>query len=151
MSDSIDYQEKLDGALRLVVREVLADVAREGLPGDHHFFLTFCTEAPNVKMSDWLREQYPEEMTVILQHQFWNLRSTEDGFAVTLRFSGVEERLEVPWDALTVFADPSVEFGLQLRSPHEMTLEPPAETERAPVEASVGVEADVVHIEDFRR
>lgn len=153
MSDQIDYQKKLDGALRQVVRDVLDEVASEGLPGEHHFFLTFDTQEPGVSMSDWLRQQYPEEMTVVLQHQFWNLVSNDEGFGVTLRFSGAEERVEVPWQALTVFADPSVEFGLQLGS----TLQEP-EQENEPVEAvpsaceaTAGSRAEVVQIDDFRR
>jgi hypothetical protein len=141
-----DYERRIDDALRGVVRDVLADVALHGLQGDHHFYLSFRTDFPDVAVSPALRERYPEEITVVLQHQFWNLTTDECGFAVTLRFGGVEERVSVPWPALTVFADPSAEFGLQLRHAEETV---PVLTS-ASVEAAGG-EAQVVQLDDFRR
>ncbi len=99
--------------MRGVVRKVLADAAREGLPGEHHFYITFRTQAPGVRLSDRLREQYPNEMTIILQYQFWDLQVDEEGFDVGLHFKNIPERLHVPFEAITGFYDPSVQFGLK--------------------------------------
>ena len=112
-SDTIDYQRLVEDALRDVVRRVLADVAEEGLPGDHHFYIGFRTGHPGVVMPRSLRDLYPEEMSLILQHRFWNLAVDDDGFAVELTFSGSRQRLEIPFAALTMFADPSAEFALR--------------------------------------
>ena len=112
-SDSIDYQRLVEDALRDVVRRVLADVAEEGLPGDHHFYIGFHTGHPGVVMPRSLRDLYPEEMSLILQHRFWNLAVNDDGFAVELTFSGSRQRLEIPFAALTMFADPAAELALR--------------------------------------
>jgi uncharacterized protein len=112
-SDSIDYQRLVEDALRDVVRRVLADVAEQGLPGDHHFYIGFRTGHAGVVMPRSLRDLYPEEMSLILQHQFWGLAVNDDGFAVELTFSGSRQRLEIPFAALTMFADPSAEFALR--------------------------------------
>jgi hypothetical protein len=115
--DHIRYDLLTQQALRAVVRRVLADVAKTGsLPGEHHFYVTFDTRAPGVKLSARLREQYPEEMTIILQHQFWNLTVTEVYVEVGLSFNGITEKLHVPLDAIKGFFDPSVQFGLQFES-----------------------------------
>jgi len=113
MANQIRYDLLTQQALRGVVRSVLADAAKKGLPGDHHFFITFDTHADGVKMSERLRAQYPEEMTVILQHQFWDLTVSDVGFDVGLSFGGITERLGIPFDAITAFVDPSVPFGLE--------------------------------------
>ena len=111
--DLIRYDLLVQEALRGVVRKVLTDAARDGLVGEHHFYVSFRTEAPGVRMSQALREKYPQDMTIVLQHQFWDLGVTEHAFEVGLSFSGVPERLLVPFDALTGFFDPSVQFGLK--------------------------------------
>ena len=111
--DLIRYDLLVQDALRGVVRKVLTDAAREGLMGEHHFYVSFRTEAPGVRMSQALREKYPQDMTIVLQHQFWDLNVTEHAFEVGLSFSGVPERLLVPFDALSGFFDPSVQFGLK--------------------------------------
>jgi uncharacterized protein len=113
MADLIRYDLLTQQALRGVVRSVLGDVAKKGLPGDHHFYISFNTEADGVRMSERLRAQYPQEMTIILQHQFWDLTVTEQGFDVGLSFGGMMERLSIPFDAINGFFDPSVQFGLQ--------------------------------------
>ena len=113
MADHIRYDLLTQQALRGVVRGVLADAAKKGLPGDHHFFIEFDTLAPGVRMSDRLRAQHPEKMTIILQHQFWDLTVTEQAFEVGLSFGGISERLTIPFDAIHGFFDPSVQFGLQ--------------------------------------
>jgi uncharacterized protein len=113
MADHIRYDLLTQQALRGVVRNVLTDAAKKGLPGDHHFYISFDTKADGVRMSDRLRAQYPEEMTVILQHQFWDLAVTEQGFEVGMSFGGIPEKLAIPFDAISGFFDPSVQFGLQ--------------------------------------
>jgi uncharacterized protein len=112
-TDHIRYDLLAQAALRGVVRTVLADVARKGLPGEHHFKITFSTTAPGVRLSERMRERYPQEMTVVLQYQFWDLVVTEQNFEVGLSFGGVAERIGVPFDAVTAFYDPSVQFGFQ--------------------------------------
>ncbi len=112
-SDLIRYDLLVQDALRAVMRKVLSDVAREGLPGEHHFFITFQSRAPGVRLSNRMREQYPTEMTVVLQHQFWDLTVGDQAFEVGLSFHGKSETLLIPFDAVTGFFDPSVEFGLK--------------------------------------
>ncbi len=113
MADHIRYDLLTQQALRGVVREVLTDAAKKGLAGDHHFYISFDTRADGVKLSQRLRSQYPEEMTIILQHQFWELTVSETSFEVGLSFGGIPERLTVPFDSINGFFDPSVQFGLQ--------------------------------------
>jgi hypothetical protein len=115
-TDHIRYDVLAREALRGVLRNVLTDVAQHGLPGEHHFFITFLSKADGVKLSTRLLAQYPEEMTVILQHQFWDLVVTEDRFEVGLSFGGIPERLVVPFSAIKSFFDPSVQFGLQFEA-----------------------------------
>ena len=110
--DLIRYDLLVQDALKGVVRKVLID-AKDGLPGEHHFYISFQTDFPGVRLSNRLREKYPQEMTIVLQHQFWDLNVTEHTFEVGLSFSGVPERLLIPFDALTGFFDPSVQFGLK--------------------------------------
>ena len=112
-TDIIRYDLLVQEALRGVVRKVLADAARDGLPGDHNFYITFRTDAPGVRISPRTREKFPEEITIILQHQFWDLEVTDTGFQVGLSFSNVPELLTVPFDAIRGFFDPSVQFGLK--------------------------------------
>ncbi len=111
--DHIRYDILAQAALRGVVRTVLADVAKRGLPGEHHFKISFTTTAPGVRLSERIRGQYPQEMTIVLQHQFWDLEVSEQGFEVGLSFGGIPERVAVPFDAVTAFYDPSVQFGFQ--------------------------------------
>ncbi len=132
MADHIRYDLLTQQALRAVVRNVLADVAKRGLPGEHHFYITFDTGADGVKLSPRLREQFPEEMTIILQHQFWDLAVSEESFEVGLSFSGVPERVGVPFDAVSAFFDPSVQFGLQFEEIAEKQHnKSPANTQKA--------------------
>jgi uncharacterized protein len=111
--DHIRYDMLAQEALRGVVRTVLGDAARNGMPGEHHFYITFNTRTDGVRLSPRMREQYPQEMTIVLQHQFWDLVITENGFEVGLSFGGAPERLAVPFVAIKGFFDPSVQFGLQ--------------------------------------
>jgi hypothetical protein len=124
-TDHIRYDVLARDALRGVLRRVLSDAAEHGLPGEHHFFITFLSTAEGVKLSPRLLAQYPEEMTVILQHQFWDLVVTEERFEVGLSFGGIPERLVVPFNSIKSFFDPSVQFGLQF-DPSESASEAPA-------------------------
>ena len=124
-TDHIRYDVLARDALRGVLRKVLTDAATHGLPGEHHFFITFLSKSDGVKLSPRLLAQYPEEMTIILQHQFWDLVVTEDRFEVGLSFGGIPERLVVPFAAIKSFLDPTVQFGLQFE-PSEGAAETPA-------------------------
>jgi hypothetical protein len=167
-TDHIRYDVLARDALRGVLRRVLTDAAEHGLPGEHHFFITFISTADGVKLSPRLLAQYPEEMTVILQHQFWDLVVTEDRFEVGLSFGGIPERLVVPFSSIKSFFDPSVQFGLQFE-PNDAAAEAPApnvpasapassSAPAAPVEASGDEEppkpsegAEVVRLDRFRK
>ena len=116
MTDHIRYDVLARDAMRGMLRRVLDDAAKRGLPGDHHFYITFLTQAEGVKLSPRLMAQYPEEMTIILQHQFWDLAVTEDRFEVGLSFGSVPEKLVVPFAAIKAFSDPSVQFGLHFEA-----------------------------------
>src|SRR5262245_51812826 len=120
-ADTIRYDVLVQDALRGMVRDLLTDAARKGLPGEHHFFITFDTAAEGVRVSERLRAQYPEEMTVVLQYQFRDLKVTDAAFEVVLSFGGVPERLHIPFHAIKGFADPSVQFALQFEA---LTLPP---------------------------
>ncbi len=119
MTRGIDYGNLMHQAMRGLIRQVLTDVADHGLPGAHHFFITFDTTHPDVQIADWLRARYPGEMTIVLQHWFESLMVDEDGFTVTLNFGNQPEPLRVPYDALRTFVDPSVEFGLRFEQHEE--------------------------------
>ncbi len=116
MTRSIDYGNLMHRALRGLIKTVLEDVAEHGLPGAHHFFITFDTTHPDVDIADWLRERYPSDMTVVMQHWYENLDVGQDGFAVTLNFGDQPEPLYIPYDAIKTFVDPSVEFGLRFET-----------------------------------
>jgi hypothetical protein len=131
--DYIRYDILTQEALRGVVRTVLSDAAAKGLPGDHHFYITFDTRAEGVRLSPRLLSQYPEEMTIVLQHQFWDLSVTDDAFEVGLSFNGIPERLMVPLEAIKAFFDPTVQFGLQFAIAGAADdVAPPEEAEPVP-------------------
>ena len=159
--DLIRYDILAQEALRGVVRKVLAEVARTGLPGEHHFFISFVTRAPGVRISQRLLEQYDKEMTIVLQNQFHGLKVTETGFEVELSFDGRPEMLSIPFAALKGFFDPSVQFGLQFDVERIPAAEPAAELSAAPTppapsdaEKPAGSEAPgekVVSLDSFRK
>jgi hypothetical protein len=124
-TDHIRYDVLVHDAMRGVMRRVLTDAAEHGLPGDHHFFITFLSNAEGVKLSPRLLAQYPQEMSIILQHQFWDLVVTDDRFEVGLSFGGIPERLVVPFNAIKSFSDPSVGFGVQFE-PADVVADTPA-------------------------
>jgi hypothetical protein len=139
--DHIRYDILAQEALRGVMRKVLAEVARTGLPGSHHFFITFLTGAPGVRISSRLRERYPEQMTIVVQFQYWDLKVSETGFEIGLSFSDVPEKLEIPFSAVRGFYDPSVNFELEfdVKSDGPAVVAdqaPPAKLEPAPAAAS---------------
>jgi uncharacterized protein len=127
--DHIRYDLLTQDALRGVIRVVLTDVAVKGLPGDHHFYITFDTRVEGVRLSGRLKASYPEEMTIVLQHQFWDLEVREEEFDVGLAFHGIPERLHVPFRAIKAFMDPSVQFGLQFAVESALPKETVADTE----------------------
>jgi uncharacterized protein len=139
-TDHIRYDVLARDALRGVLRRVLSDAAAHGLPGEHHFFITFLSKAEGVKISARLLAQYPDEMTIILQHQFWDLVVTEDRFEVGLSFGGIPERLVVPFHAIKNFYDPSVQFGLTFE-PAETNETPAASLPAAPAPSTVAAPA----------
>lgn len=141
----IDYGQLVEAALRTVVRDVLRQFAAGEVPPPHHFYVTFRTDHPDVSMPDYLRSRYPGEMTIVLQHQFWDLDVSDDGFGVTLSFNDQPERLEIPFAALRVFADPGVEFGLQFTLGHEVEK---AEPTALPLAAKTGAKPRPVEDEE---
>ena len=133
--DQIRYDILAQEALRGVMRKVLGEVAKTGLPGAHHFFITFLTGAPGVRVSSRLRERYPEQMTIVIQFQYWDLKVTDTGFEVGLSFSDVPEKLEIPFAAVRGFYDPSVNFELEFDVKTD-AVEPPAELVETPAEVA---------------
>jgi uncharacterized protein len=138
----------VEAALRGVVREALARAAANGLPGAHHFYITFRTGFPGLSLPDYLSDQYPNEMTVVLEHQFWDLEVSEQCFAVTLSFQNKPERLVIPFDAITAFADPAVKFGLQFQ---ETAGEPEPAAAAPPAPEPAEKPGEVVALDAFRK
>ena len=134
MSDTIEYRSLMHEAMRGLIRKVLEQVSEHGLPGAHHFYITFLTRFPGAEIDDGLKKKYPEEITIVLEHQFWDLTANEEDFEVTLKFGGVPKYLRVPYMAITRFHDPSVGFALQFEPPREMegTPQPPTLTKLEP-------------------
>jgi hypothetical protein len=162
VKDFIGYQALTDSALRGVVRDALRRIEKSGLIGAHHFYLTFKTHFEGVDIPDFLKEQYPDEMTIIIQHQYWALKVKDDYFEVTLTFKKLPAPLHIPFSALTAFFDPGVQFGLQFRSEGEEaksgpTMVPaPEPTPRTPPPSEPAVEktaapGEVVSLDSFRK
>lgn len=161
MSRSIDYGNLMHRAMRALIQDVLTDVAENGLPGAHHFFITFDTTHADAHLADWLKERYPTEMTVVMQHWFDDLDVTNDGFSITLNFGDSPERLVIPYDAIKTFVDPSVEFGLRFETqeqsdedddpepPHPLNPEPRGATD--PKDTAPAKDAEVVSLDSFRK
>ncbi len=159
MSTTIDYGNLMHRAMRGLIQEVLTDVQKDGLPGQHHFFVTFDTMHPDVEIADWLSDRYPGEMTVVIQHWFDNLDVTNEGFTITLNFGDNPETLYIPYDAIKTFVDPSVEFGLRFETQDDDDDPSDDPVEEAPMDEMVEPdegndapkEAEVVSLDQFRK
>ena len=151
--DLFPYDKMVETALRDVARQALAIAAREGLQGDHHFYIGFHTAAPGVVLPPQLLAKYPEEMTIVLEHQFWGLEVGAEAFSVTLSFSSRSERLTIPFAAITSFADPSVNFGLRFGAPAAgaEASEPAAALPAGEPAESARPEAEIVTLDRFRK
>jgi hypothetical protein len=148
MTRAIDYGNLMHRAMRGLIQTVLEGVARDGLPGAHHFFITFDTRAEGVAIADWLRARYPEEMTIVLQHWFEGLTVTDEGFSVTLNFGNRPEPLVIPFDAVRTFVDPSVEFGLRFETSDSESDEDDEDDDTPPEPPR---EAEIVSLDKFRK
>jgi len=159
MTDTLDYGSLMHRAMRGLIFNVLEQVRDHGLPGNHHFFITFDTTHPDVQLADWLKDRYPEEMTVVIQHWFDNLEVREDGFSITLNFGDQPEPIQIPFDAIQTFVDPSVEFGLRFENQDMDEIEEEAEADETEPSAEATEtsdaeprqEAEVVSLDQFRR
>lgn len=147
MARSIDYGNLMHRAMRGLIQSVLLDVAAHGLPGAHHFFITFDTTVKGVELASWLRARYPGEMTIVIQHWFENLTVSDEGFTITLNFGDNPEPMVIPFDALRTFVDPSVEFGLRFET-HEEEDEGEDDPEDDPPPQQ---DAQIVRLDRFRK
>lgn len=145
--DGFNYEEMVQESLRNVVYDALNVAANEGLPGAHHFYICFKTDYPGVQLADYLRERHPEEMTIVVQHQYWGLEVDENGFYITLSFSDSQERLYIPFHALVSFMDPYAKFGLQFTPPPVMEVMEDSDPETAATEHK----DNVVTLDSFRK
>jgi uncharacterized protein len=151
MARSIDYGNLMHRAMRGLIQSVLEEVGEHGLPGAHHFFITFDTTHPDVQMADWLKERYPTEMTVVIQHWFENLIVTDEGFSITLNFGNNPEPMVIPFDALRTFVDPSVEFGLRFETQEQDEDDEDEEDDIEVEEEPERQAAEVVSLDQFRK
>ena len=159
MTDTLDYGSLMHRAMRGLIFNVLEQVRDHGLPGNHHFFITFDTTHPDVQLADWLKDRYPKEMTIVIQHWFDNLVVREDGFSITLNFGDQPEPIQIPFDAIQTFVDPSVEFGLRFENQDMDEIEDEAEADESEPSADTAEtsdeapqqEAKVVSLDQFRR
>lgn len=163
MTQTIDYGNLMHQAMRGLIQSVLEDVAENGLPGDHHFFISFSTLHPDAELADWLADRYPDEMTVVIQHWYDNLEVSDQGFGITLNFGNAPERLFVPFDAIQTFVDPSVEFGLrfdpqdsadikELDPDDDLSEDLPLSRSAAPEDSAADKgDAEVVSLDQFRK
>ncbi|MCB1034325.1 MAG: hypothetical protein KDD47_10890 [Acidobacteria bacterium] len=152
-SEPLNYPRMLQTALRALVRDALAVVEEEGMPGDHHFYIQFSTQHPLLRMPAFLRDQFPQDMTIILQHQYWDLVVEEDEFSVVLSFGGVRHGLTIPFDAVVSFADPSVHFALAIddRGRNAIEKQPERPAEKPSEARATGRGAEVVKLDAFRK
>ncbi len=151
MARSIDYGNLMHRAMRGLIQTVLTDVSQNGLPGAHHFFITFDTTHPGVAIADWLKSRYPSEMTVVIQHWFENLTVTDEGFSVTLNFGNQPEPLVIPFDSVRTFVDPSVEFGLRFETHNDEGDEDEEDEDDGDDDPPPAHDAQVVSLDKFRK
>ncbi len=152
MARSIDYGNLMHRAMRGLIQSVLTDVGKNGLPGAHHFFITFDTTHPDVAIADWLKARYPTEMTIVVQHWFENLNVDDDGFTITLNFGNQPEPMVIPFDAVRTFVDPSVEFGLRFESHSDDEEEADEDSDEGDDDPTPPArDAQVVSLDKFRK
>lgn len=147
MTDRIDYNQLMQRAFKALLKDLLNDIGENGLPGEHHFYITFDTAHPGVDIAPWMKDKYPEEMTIVVQDWFENLAVMNDRFTINLNFSNVSEPMVIPFDALKTFVDPSVEFGLKFDPVPTKETEKPDE----PEEKAKQADAEVVSLDSFRK
>lgn len=160
MARKIDYGNLMHRAMRGLITEVLRDIEKDGLPGDHHFFITFDTRHEDARLADWLKDRYPQDMTIVMQHWYDGLKVDPAGFAITLNFGDQPEPLYIPFDAVRTFVDPSVEFGLRFET-HDSDDEDdddeddddsaPMESDVEPDEVPARKDAEVVSLDKWRK
>lgn len=151
MSDNFDYDQMVQTSLLQVVHQALSQTAQNGLPAPHHFYITFQTNRPDVFLPDSLKQQHPTEMTIVLQHQFWDLKVTAKSFSVTLSFDGENQEITIPFSAITNFLDPSVKFGLQFDPKAPENSSPPQEPSDPQTEEKDKKTSKVVTLDAFRK
>jgi len=154
MADEIDYGNLMHNAMRSLIQDVLTEVKNNGLPGEHHFFITFDTNHAGVEMASWLKDRYPTEITVVMQHWYDDLEVKDDGFSVTLNFGDTPEHLVIPYEAILTFVDPSVEFGLRFETNEEdedTDEQKPTLSEESNKDDSKKETGQVVSLDNFRK
>ena len=154
MADEIDYGNLMHNAMRSLIQDVLTEVENNGLPGEHHFFITFDTNHAGVEMASWLKDRYPTEITVVMQHWYDDLEVKDDGFSVTLNFGDTPEHLVIPYEAILTFVDPSVEFGLRFESNEEdedSDKQKPTVSEESNKDDTKKETGQVVSLDNFRK
>ena len=154
MADEIDYGNLMHNAMRSLIQDVLTEVKNNGLPGEHHFFITFDTNHAGVEMASWLKDRYPTEITVVMQHWYDDLEVKDDGFSVTLNFGDTPEHLVIPYEAILTFVDPSVEFGLRFETSEEdedTDEQKPTLSEESNKDDSKKETGQVVSLDNFRK
>ena len=154
MADEIDYGNLMHNAMRSLIQDVLTEVKINGLPGEHHFFITFDTNHSGVEMASWLKDRYPTEITVVMEHWYDDLEVKEDGFSVTLNFGDTPEHLVIPYEAILTFVDPSVEFGLRFETNEEdedKGEDKPDDSEESNQDGTKKETGQVVSLDNFRK
>ena len=154
MADEIDYGNLMHNAMRSLIQDVLTEVKNNGLPGEHHFFITFDTNHAGVEMASWLKDRYPTEITVVMQHWYDDLEVKDDGFSVTLNFGDTPEHLVIPYEAILTFVDPSVEFGLRFETNEEdedTGEDKPVDSEESNQDGTKKETGQVVSLDNFRK
>jgi len=155
MTDTINYAQMMQKAMQSLMIDVLKKISKNGLPGNHHYFISFDTKFEGVVVADWIKERYPEEMTIVIQHWFDNLKVNADNFSITLNFGDNPENLTIPWNSISTFVDPSVEFGLRFEDEANEDIDA---VEEIPESKMVIIEdddennvAEIVSLDSFRK
>ena len=151
MADQLNYKELMQASLRTLVKNVMEIIENGGLPGEHHFYITFNTMHPSVKISEWLMDKHPKEMTIVIQNWFEDLSVSDDSFKITLNFGDQLEELKIPFLSIISFVDPSVEFGLKFDNDEEKERQTAKEAEMVAVESEDKNEAEIVSLDSFRK